>query len=926
MRRIVHFYLLCLIFIPFLATKAATNDVNCAAPTQLTLVNLNANSLTFTWTDSNATVVQWEVFYTIFNTGLPTASTTGTPVFSIQHTLTNLTPGTYYSIFVRSHCPNGEVSSWSNPLNVMNPASPPSCGSTFTDSGGVNYGYSANEDLTWTVCPSMPGEYTSVVFSEFNVSAQINALYIYDGPDTNSPLIASGNGPGNVPGGLAGGYWGNQLPGPFLATNQSGCLTFRFRSATNSQNSGWNARVDCIPDPNCYDLNTAVTATQITDTSVTVTWTPPSGITQWEVLYVPCTSAPPSADTNGIQVNTNSYTFTNLNPNTCYTPYVRSLCPFPPGGYSLWSIGSTFTSHYPDLSCDAVFTDYPGVNSNGYANNANHITTICPDATSESVTVTFTSFSTEVNFDTLYVYNGNSTQAPMITSNNGPGFFNSSMPGGYWGTTIPGPFTSTSPDGCLTFQFISDSSVVSSGWEANVTCNNIQPKLIAIAFVDLNGNGIQEYQEPYFKHGNFAIQMNNSGTTTLVNTATGCYTLYDSDPTNTYDISYSIYPDAQPFYQGNGYSVNDTTISATTQYVYFPITYIQPFSDVEVTLTPVKSAVIGTQHYQFVRLRNNGPLPTSGTLTYTKPSQITSISSPTPGVTTSTNGFTYPYQINAFSTVYIDVKLTIPSSPTVSINESISATASATASNDINSSNNTFSLTEQIVGSWDPNTKSEVHGPLIPITSFNTDDYFYYQINFQNEGTANAEKVQIEDDLENGIIPESVQMVASSHNYILERTGNHLVWKMDNIQLPPKSVSNVLSRGHVQFKAKLQPGFQSGTQITNSASIFFDSNPAVITNTWVSEFVAPMSTQTFNNSLFVLYPNPAQTTIYIQNTTDEVLEKISIWDVTGKCVQTRSSFDQTQPSFGINDLSNGWYIIELIAKNGTRFYTKFIKN
>ena len=141
-----------------------------------------------------------------------------------------------------------------------------------------------------------------------------------------------------------------------------------------------------------------------------------------------------------------------------------------------------------------------------------------------------------------------------------------------------------------------------------MTCNNIQPKLIAIAFVDLNGNGIQEYQEPYFKHGNFAIQMNNSGTTTLVNTATGCYTLYDSNPTNTYDISYSIYPDAQPFYQGNGYSVNDTSISATTQYVYFPITYIQPFSDVEVTLTPAKSAVIGTQQYQFVRLRNNGPL------------------------------------------------------------------------------------------------------------------------------------------------------------------------------------------------------------------------------------------------------------------------------------------------------------------------------
>jgi hypothetical protein len=38
-------------------------------------------------------------------------------------------------------------------------------------------------------------------------------------------------------------------------------------------------------------------------------------------------------------------------------------------------------------------------------------------------------------------------------------------------TTIPGPFTSSSIDGCLTFRFRSDGSVNNPGWVANVTCN-----------------------------------------------------------------------------------------------------------------------------------------------------------------------------------------------------------------------------------------------------------------------------------------------------------------------------------------------------------------------------------------------------------------------------------------------------------------------
>jgi len=918
--------LFCIFFLSILTANAKTVIAPCAAPTQLTLVNQNSNSVTFSWNDSNTAVTQWEVFFIISNTGLPTANSTGTLVSTPQHTLNNLIPGTLYRLFVRSHCSNGELSPWSTPLTVLNPANPPSCGTTFTDAGGLNNNYPPNEDRVWTICPAFPGEFASVVFSSFDVMPQEDALYVFNGPDINSPQIASTNGAGNVPGGLAGGYWGTALPGPFLATNGSGCLTFRFRSNGSLQDSGWNAQVDCIPDPNCYELNTAITATQITDTSVTVTWTPPSGITQWEVLYVPYASAPPSAGTNGILVNTNSYTFTNLTPNTCYTPYVRSLCPFPPGGYSLWAIGTTFTSHFPDLSCGAIFTDYPGAFGNGYSNNANDITTICPDSSSESVTVTFTSFTTEVNFDALFVFNGNSTQAPMLSSNNGPGFYNNVPAGGYWGTTIPGPFTSTSPDGCLTFQFITDDSVTSNGWEAQVTCNPIQPKLVAIAFWDRNANGIQEVSEPYFNRGQFIIQQNNSGTNTMVSTSSGFYTLIDSNVNNTYDISYQIDADAAAYFAGNGFAVNDTTINTTTQFVHFPVTATQPFSDVEITIYPYKSPVPGFQHRHRIVLKNNSTLATTGILTYTKPSPVTSFSVSPQGTTTTANGFTYPYSLAPFQTILIEVVLTIPTPPVVNINTILTASASTVATNDNNPSNNVFSLSELVVGSWDPNVKTEQHGPQIPLTTFSNTDNLYYTLRFQNEGTANAINIRVEDILESGIIPESIQMVNATHPYVLERTGNQLVWKLDQIHLPPKTFSEALSQGSLQFKAKLYPGFQAGTQVTNTAEIYFDTNPAVLTNTWITEFVAPLTMESFDSHAFLLYPNPAQTKVYLKPLQELEIQKVIVYDFSGKRIRAINSFDPTAPSIDIEALQTGMYVVEINTYGGLIFYQKLIKN
>ncbi len=119
--------------------------------------------------------------------------------------------------------------------------------------------------------------------------------------------------------------------------------------------------------------------------------------------------------------------------------------------------------------CGTIWYDNGGPNG-VYLPNSNQTTTFCPDNDDDLVTVTFTSFNVETNWDKLYVYDGPNATSPQISSGNGIGNGTCTTTGGFWGTTIPGPFTSTDDTGCLTFVFCSDGSVELAGWAANVTC------------------------------------------------------------------------------------------------------------------------------------------------------------------------------------------------------------------------------------------------------------------------------------------------------------------------------------------------------------------------------------------------------------------------------------------------------------------------
>ncbi|WP_395053628.1 choice-of-anchor L domain-containing protein [Flavobacterium sp.] len=451
----------------WIANISCTLAPTCPAPYSLSNNSVTSTTVNLGWTNPN-TANSWHIIALPCGSTAPNAGTTGfTVANSNPFTLNGLTPETCYDIYVRAVCSLTDISGWSALTTITTQVAPPVCGGIFTDLGGINAQYQNETDNTVTICPVNAGDVVTVTFTSFSVEEESDGLYVYNGNSITDPQFSSGNNGGFIPGNLPGAFWGNTIIGPFTSSSTDGCLTFRFISGFFGTEAGWNANVTCAIAPTCPSPF-SLSSNTVTSTSGVVSWNNPNTATSWQVLYLPCGSAAPTSATVGqVVANSNPFTLTGLTADTCYDVYIKAICSS--SDSSSWSSSTSFTTQVTPPICGGIFTDPLGANQN-YLSNTNSTVTICPIITGEQVTLNFTSFSTEVNWDGLYVYNGNSILAPQISSTNGGGNVPGGLPGSYWGNTIPGPFTGDSPNGCLTFRFVSDGSFNLAGWVANVVC------------------------------------------------------------------------------------------------------------------------------------------------------------------------------------------------------------------------------------------------------------------------------------------------------------------------------------------------------------------------------------------------------------------------------------------------------------------------
>ena len=155
-------------------------------------------------------------------------------------------------------------------------------------------------------------------------------------------------------------------------------------------------------------------------------------------------------------------------------------------------------------------------------------------------------------------------------------------------------------------------------------------------------------------------------------------------------------------------------------------------------------------------------------------------------------------------------------------------------------SNNSHVLSDTIRGSYDPNDKAVMPNEDIVYDENVLDKELIYTIRFQNTGNYPADFVILQDTFENNLDPSSIDIMSYSHPCEWQiKEGRVLEVKFPNINLPNSTVSEELSQGYVTFKLGVNSDISIGTTISNKASIYFDYNPPIITETVVSEIVDP---------------------------------------------------------------------------------------
>ena len=142
-----------------------------------------------------------------------------------------------------------------------------------------------------------------------------------------------------------------------------------------------------------------------------------------------------------------------------------------------------------------------------------------------------------------------------------------------------------------------------------------------------------------------------------------------------------------------------------------------------------------------------------------------------------------------------------------------------------------------VVTSWDPNEKAGPKG-YGPDNHIAKPQRMEYTIFFENkkEATAPAYRIRIEDKLAEVFDPATVRFGPTSHSgdgyhWQMSRDGNTLVWEIEGIELPP-NVNAPEGEGYVSFSVDLKPGVENGTEIENKATVVFDKNVPIQTNTW----------------------------------------------------------------------------------------------
>jgi uncharacterized repeat protein (TIGR01451 family) len=242
--------------------------------------------------------------------------------------------------------------------------------------------------------------------------------------------------------------------------------------------------------------------------------------------------------------------------------------------------------------------------------------------------------------------------------------------------------------------------------------------------------------------------------------------------------------------------------------------------------------IAGQNTTTFLDAYNDGCPATNGLITVELDTALTFVSSVPPPISNVGGILTYDYSNLYYSSLHSIVQFNLLTSQFAQVGDTVSIDVVMLDSvGDINTANNVKNYLFPVVASYDPNDKKVYPlGDCIPGYVLN-DELLTYTVRFQNTGTGAASNVRIVDVLDPSLDPATLKVVAVSDDVYLNWTSaSQVEFMFDDIDLPSESSDSVGSIGYVVFEIEQFQGLVHGTPISNDAAIYFDFNPAIITN------------------------------------------------------------------------------------------------
>ena len=287
-----------------------------------------------------------------------------------------------------------------------------------------------------------------------------------------------------------------------------------------------------------------------------------------------------------------------------------------------------------------------------------------------------------------------------------------------------------------------------------------------------------------------------------------------------------------------------------------------------------------------------------------------------------TNDTMYPGDRTAFL-AYFTVKTTAILGDTVRLYATIAANAVYSID----------SVLAQIRGSYDPNSKEAT--PFLTLPQVQSDADIDYIIRFENTGTDTAFTVVITDTLSTKLRSSSIQMINSSHPCKLTIKDQLLRFEFIDINLPDSHTNRTTCHGFVNFKVKPRTDLSEGSLINNKASIYFDYNLPIVTNTattLIKPIITPVKLIKYEVQIASFSANNEQqvTNRWITSTELNVshfniqrsIDGNNFFTI-GKVVAKGASEYTFIDPLKTNSLpTNVFYRLEIIDHNGSKNYSK----